>query len=401
MPVTKHPSNPDGPWWADISIPGHPRIRKSLKTRNKEEAEQRYVILERAAWEAYALKLRADILRAAAPASDEPPAAPAKVSRKKASLVQVVSVKASASIVVTLQQVYERALITHFADRKDIKNVRWRWNTITKFLSPSTDVRTITRQTGRDVFLAMQATGWEGRRKGVIKPYAVASINRTMALLNKLLVFARDEMDGALDGAPRMPKLSEGKQLKRRPLMPDEYTRIVAALDAHENPSWRACADFIRALWGTGCRTGELRPENFGWDQVDFTRRALDWADTKGGHAVSKPMNGEVYALLKARREAGLAKPFSDFHIHPFREAWDWLVAEVLGITAPAERARLVPHSIRHSACTRVLRAGHSGAKAQRLLGHKTYATTQRYEHLEVDDLRDAAESLRAPGTGL
>jgi integrase len=382
--LVKHSTNPNGSWWADISIPGHRRIRKSLRTSNRAEAEVRYLILEREAWKAHALQQLKEASTWAGTHSPQP----VKVTRKK---------RRSGRPTVTLQQVYERALITHYADCKDIKNVRYRWNTLIRFLSPETPVRSITRQTGRDVFLAMQQATWEGRPKGASKPYTVATINRTMALLGKLLVFARDEIDGSLEEAPRMPKLSEGKQLKRRPLRPDEYTRMVAALDAHENPSWRAGADFIRALWGTGCRVGELTPAHFGWDQVDFNRRALDWADTKGGHAVSKPMNDEVYALLKARRAAGLAKPFSDLHLHPFRDAWDWLVAEVLGITDPAERARLVPHSIRHSACTRVLRAGHSGAKAQRLLGHKTYATTQRYEHLEVDDLRDAAEALREP----
>lgn len=29
-----------------------------------------------------------------------------------------------------------------------------------------------------------------------------------------------------------------------------------------------------------------------------------------------------------------------------------------------------------------------------RLMGHKTYLTTQRYEHLDVDDVRDAVKAL-------
>lgn len=108
-------------------------------------------------------------------------------------------------------------------------------------------------------------------------------------------------------------------------------------------------------------------------------------------------MTEDVYAVLKARSTSGLKAPFSDLDQDILRYAWDWLVADVLGIVTPAERARLVPHSIRHSAATRILRAGNTPTQAQKLLGHKSYLTTQRYEHLEVDDLREAVDSLRAP----
>lgn len=300
------------------------------------------------------------------------------------------------SKVVTIFDVFERAYETHYADKKDRKGVLQRWGTLSRFLNPNTDVTTITRAVTRDVQFAMRKATWTYGNSDEHRPYAMATINRNMSLLGKLLAFAQDEMDIPVR-VRRMPKFSEGANLKRRALRADEFTLMVAALENHKHASWRRLVDFLKVLWGTGCRLGEVKPKALQWGNVDFVERTLYWPNTKSGAAVCKPMNDEVFAILKARRDTGLKAPFSDIRMHAFRDAWDWLCADILGITDPTERAKLVPHSIRHSAVTRTLRAGHSGAKTQRLMGHKTYQTTQRYEHLEVDDLRDAAESLLSP----
>ena len=52
-------------------------------------------------------------------------------------------------------------------------------------------------------------------------------------------------------------------------------------------------------------------------------------------------------------------------------------------------------HSLRHTAATRLARAGWPMAKLQRFMGHADPRTTQRYyDHLEVDDLEAAMELL-------
>ncbi|RZI86374.1 MAG: site-specific integrase [Rubrivivax sp.] len=354
----------NAPWWASIYVKGKGRIRQSLKTRDRAEAEERHRILERIAW--------GESLQAAF----KPPPAPAPV---------------------TLQDVYDRAIATHYTELKDQRGVQARWATLTRFIAPAMNVKDITPMVARDAFTTMRGATWTRGPLGTPHPYSTATINRCMALLGKLLKFAHMEMDGALSVVPKMPKGIEGRTPKRRAIRPDEFVRMVNALENHENPKWRACADLMRVLWGTGCRVGELMPEHFTWAQVDFANESLHWDDTKGGNPVGKPMTEDVYAVLKARSTSGLRAPFSDINQDILRYAWDWLRADVLGITDRAEQDRLVPHSIRHSAATRILRAGNSATQAQKLLGHKSYLTTQRYEHLEVDDLRGAVDSLRAP----
>jgi integrase len=363
MPIYKQTD--DGPWWASIHTKGKGRIRVSLRTRDRTEAEERYKILERKAWVE-----GCHGLVQAAPLTPQ---------------------------VVLLQDVYDRAIQTHYADAKDLEGVHGRWDTLTRFIDPGIEVKDITTSLARDTFLAMKAGTWTRGPNGTPRPYSAASVNRCMALLGKLLHFAHAEMDGAISVVPKMPKGSEAKGLKRRALRPDEFVQAVNALECHPIPSWRACADLLRVLWGTGCRVGELMPKQFAWAQVDFDNESLHWADTKSGHAVAKPMTADVRAVLKARKDAGLKAPFSDTNQDALRAAWDWVRTEVLKIEDPEERARVVPHSIRHAAATRILRAVNSATKTQKLMGHKSFLTTQRYEHMEVDDLRDAVEALRAP----
>lgn len=361
-----------GPWWASITTKNNGRTRVSLKTKDRAEAEERYKILERKAW----VEDCAGLVRAAP--APEPPPQPALPD------------------IVRLRHVYERAIETHYADSKDFAGVRSRWETLVRFIDPDFPVKAITTATAREAVMAMKAATWTRGANGSPKPYSAATVNRCMALLGRLLRFAHAEMDMAVKVIPQMPKGSESKRLKRRALKAPELVQAVLALDGHANPRWRACADLLRVLWGTGCRVGELMPANFGWSQVDFDNESLHWDDTKGGHPVAKPMTNDVYAVLKARKQAGLKAPFSDTNQDALRAAWDWLRDNVLTLD-PDEKASVVPHSIRHSAATRILRAGNSGAKTQRLMGHKSFQTTQRYEHMEVDDLREAADALRAP----
>ena len=58
-------------------------------------------------------------------------------------------------------------------------------------------------------------------------------------------------------------------------------------------------------------------------------------------------------------------------------------------------------HSLRHSAATRLARAGWPMAKLQRFMGHADPRTTQRYyDHLEAEDLESALELVPSIARG-
>lgn len=54
---------------------------------------------------------------------------------------------------------------------------------------------------------------------------------------------------------------------------------------------------------------------------------------------------------------------------------------------------RIVPHSLRHTYATRMLRAGEPMAKVSRLLGHEgVEVTVDVYGHMDIEDLRPSVE---------
>jgi integrase len=92
--------------------------------------------------------------------------------------------------------------------------------------------------------------------------------------------------------------------------------------------------------------------------------------------------------LLRAGR--AVSSPETDgFRIDPPEDSAYW----VAGITD-----RSGPHVLRHTFATHALRARPNIRAVQELLGHAWVTTTQRYGHLEVEDLQ--AQLAEMPGNG-
>lgn len=70
-------------------------------------------------------------------------------------------------------------------------------------------------------------------------------------------------------------------------------------------------------------------------------------------------------------------------------------LVSLLVTAAGVDGKRISPHSTRHTYAIRALRAGASAITVQKLLGHASVATTQRYlDHLETSELRSAVPDL-------
>ena len=68
------------------------------------------------------------------------------------------------------------------------------------------------------------------------------------------------------------------------------------------------------------------------------------------------------------------------------------------GIRTSVPTGALV-HALRHTFATSVARSGASGIELQRLLGHESLATTQRYVDATAREVRAAARANETYGT--
>ena len=106
----------------------------------------------------------------------------------------------------------------------------------------------------------------------------------------------------------------------------------------------------------------------------------------------------ELYSYLALRGIRIGEKESAQMVLFPSREGYNkpmttarlrQLVDELS--EAAGIRKALSPHSFRHTYAMALLRRGASLVAVQKLLGHASLATTQRYlDHLDIDDLKEA-----------
>lgn len=198
-----------------------------------------------------------------------------------------------------------------------------------------------------------------------------ATINRKMAALSKLLRKAYKM--GDLHSLPEFRRLKE-KAGRIRFLEHVEEERLFAAIRARD-PHF---ADFCVFLVDTGARLGEgigLR-----WNDI-YNSRATFWV-TKSGRSRSVPLTSRAADAVEAHlgRKGG---PFGEIDPQRFRGVWNTAKIEV-GLGADDD---VVPHVLRHTCASRLVRGGIDIRRVQMWLGHQTLQMTMRYAHLASHDL--------------
>jgi integrase len=159
-----------------------------------------------------------------------------------------------------------------------------------------------------------------------------------------------------------------------------------------------AFAELVLVACHTGLRMGELQAlERY---QLNFEERLilvdasysskakLRVKRTKTGAIGYVPMNEPVYQTLRDRQLMATTEPVFDPGL--FVDAYDRLQRRAQ--KAGVKQIRF--HDLRHTYATTLKRAKRDQFEVQRLMRHKTGAMTQRYMHLDVEDLREACASI-------
>lgn len=198
-----------------------------------------------------------------------------------------------------------------------------------------------------------------------------ATINRKMAALSKLLRKAFKM--GDLVSLPEFRRQKE-KAGRIRFLEEDEEERLFDAIKTKDEHYHGLCVFLV----DTGARLGEgigLR-----WNDV-HDRRATFWI-TKSGKSRTVPLTARAAQSVadQAGRPDG---PFADIDQQRFRAVWN-AAKEQVGLGRDDD---VVPHVLRHTCASRLVRGGIDIRRVQMWLGHQTLQMTMRYAHLASHDL--------------
>lgn len=148
----------------------------------------------------------------------------------------------------------------------------------------------------------------------------------------------------------------------------------------------------------TGIRLSEL--VNIIMDDVN-TQDGFIKITRKGDRQQIIPLNDEMKVLLKkyiakrkypeclfifVSKKANQMRPNTVYHL-----ARKYLLLAGIG------RDKVGVHTLRHTFCTNLLRQGVNVFTLQKLMGHKSLKTTERYAHINSADLKDAVNLIKLP----
>ncbi|SIT73580.1 Site-specific recombinase XerD [Microbacterium sp. RU33B] len=184
---------------------------------------------------------------------------------------------------------------------------------------------------------------------------------------------------GRMDADPTevMPKVKAGDPVAR-PATDDEYR---AALRATNDPRWKLALRM-------GCELGMRRSEVAQVHASDLRREGAGWWLTvhgKGGKVRRIPVPDSLAALMHPD-DGGYLFPSSEGrHMTPRH------VGKQVGRLLPEG---VTMHALRHSFATRAYSMNRDVFTLQRLLGHASASTTQRYVQISDERLREMVEAV-------
>ncbi len=134
---------------------------------------------------------------------------------------------------------------------------------------------------------------------------------------------------------------------------------------------------------------------------MDLSEREIHFPPTKRGRKRDMPINEDLYYILARRKAAaqGRTGPGTTDRVFCRTDGAPWSKWAVEGhfgkaLAAAGITRPLVFHDLRHTFSSRLKRNGIGETEIQRLLGHKTLAMTDRYIHVEMEQMRRAVATL-------
>ena len=198
-------------------------------------------------------------------------------------------------------------------------------------------------------------------------------------------------------GRVRFLTYEEAKTLLQVAAVPvDQKGRCLS--NQYKSPVLR---DFIELALNTGCRKGELL--NLKWENIDFSTRLLHLEQTKSGEWQTVPINEEARQVLvrrmRLRDEVCPDTPWVFFHLTAALNAkiGDRVKDVRKAFSTACRRTGIEDfhiHDLRHTFASWLVMNGTPLFEVSKLLRHASVQMTERYAHLAPDHLHNAVDNL-------
>lgn len=242
----------------------------------------------------------------------------------------------------------------------------------------------VTREVVSEYRLALQS---RPSQRGT--PLSSATQHAALAALRFFFAYLVRTSQLLADPTAHLPSVRRARSLPRVPSEP-ELKRLLSSLPQTELGLRDRAA--LELLYGTGIRGGELVRLDLG--DVDLQAETLLVRLGKGRKDRLVPFGKNakkvLVAYLKTARPALLWRRCSEALFVSrggARLQRAYLTRRVKELGARV-RLSVRPHLLRHACATHLLRGRADIRHIQRLLGHKSLSTTERYTRVEVSDLK-------------
>lgn len=230
--------------------------------------------------------------------------------------------------------------------------------------------------------------------------FSNASINRELSALKRMFSLGRKSTPPKVGQAPYIPMLKESNT-RAGFFEHGEYVRLKGALPAELRP-------LVAFAYFSGWRKGEIL--GLTWDKADLRNGVvrLNPGETKNDEARTLYLDQELLKemqLLYARRHHGCPYVFhrGGSPIRDFRDSWDGACIKAglweMGKDEDGNEVKTptkIFHDFRRTAVRNMVRSGVPERVAMKISGHKTRSVFDRYNIVNDNDLRVAAQKHQA-----
>ncbi|HVN94953.1 MAG TPA: tyrosine-type recombinase/integrase [Syntrophorhabdaceae bacterium] len=212
---------------------------------------------------------------------------------------------------------------------------------------------------------------------------APGTVNRELALMKHAFSLSIREWGWAKENPVKMVSMEKESPHKDRWLTDDEERRLLEVC-----PGW--LKEVVTFAVDAGCRRGEIL--SLAWKSLDLQKGVAVVFGKKTSEWRGVPLTQRLRDMLTMKQASQKVRSLRDnsvfcnqtglaVNIHELRWAFEVALRD-----AGIDNFRF--HDLRHTFATRLAQNGVDLFTIQKLLGHKSYATTERYAHHHTESLR-------------